>query len=238
MPGPATRCSRAKLPLTIGRASSEARIANRKVLSYDAFQAKSRKAWRAWLEKHHASSPGLWLVYAKKHTGIPSLSYNDAVEEALCFGWIDSLIHPIDEDLYKQLFTPRKPKSRWSAANKARVERMIAAGLMTAAGTALIALAKKHGTWRAIDDPASLTMPPELQRAIDANAAAKRNWLAYSPGMRKGFLLMVASAKRPETRAARIAQVVDIVARNVSRAELMERAGFRQKRAGTKRAKT
>jgi uncharacterized protein YdeI (YjbR/CyaY-like superfamily) len=220
-----------ELPLTTGRASSEARIAHAKLLSYAVFQPKSRKAWREWLEKHHASSPGLWLVYAKKHTGIPSLSYNDAVEEALCFGWIDSLIHPIDEDLYKQLFTPRKPKSIWSAANKARVERMMAAGLMTAAGTALIALAKKHGTWRAMDDAASLTVPPELQRAIDADAAAKRNWLAYSPGMRKLFLYRVASAKRPETRAARIAHVVDTVARNVSRAELMERAGFRTKRA-------
>lgn len=113
----------------------------------DAFQPKSRKAWREWLKKHHASSPGIWLVYAKKHTGIRSLSYNDAVEEALCYGWIDSLIHPIDEDLYKQMFTPRKPKSVWSAANKARVERLIAAGLMTAAGMALIALAKKNGNW-------------------------------------------------------------------------------------------
>ena len=214
------------------------KIAHRTLLSYDAFQPKSRKAWREWLKKHHASSPGVWLVYAKKHTGIPSLSYNDAVEEALCYGWIDSLIHPIDEDLYKQMFTPRKPKSVWSAANKARVERLIAAGLMTAAGMTLIALAKKNGKWSAMDHAASLTMPPELQKAIDANAAAKKNWLAYSPGTRKGFLYRVAGAKRPETRAARIAQIVDIVARNVSRAELMERAGFRKKKAATKRAKT
>jgi uncharacterized protein YdeI (YjbR/CyaY-like superfamily) len=200
-------------------------------LSSTSFQPKSRKAWGDWLKKHHASSPGVWLVYAKKHTRIPSLSYNDAVEEALCYGWIDSLIHPIDKDLYKQMFTPRKPTSVWSAANKARVERLIAAGLMTAAGMALITLAKKNNKWSAMDYAASLTMPPELQRAIDANAAARKNWLAYSPGMRKGFLHRVASAKRPETRAARIADIVDVVARNVSRAELMERAGFRKKSA-------
>ena len=81
-------------------------------------QPKSRKAWRAWLAKNHASSSGIWLVYAKKHTGIPSLTYNDAVEEALCFGWIDSLLHPIDDSLYKQIFTPRKEKSAWSAVNQ------------------------------------------------------------------------------------------------------------------------
>src|SRR5438876_857466 len=129
----------------------------------DTFQPQSRKAWREWLKKHHASSPGIWLVYAKKHTGIPSLSYNDAVEEALCYGWIDSLIHPIDQELYKQIFTPRKPKSAWSAANKARVERLIAGGLMTAAGMALVALAKKSGRWSTLDQAAALTMPPELQ---------------------------------------------------------------------------
>jgi uncharacterized protein YdeI (YjbR/CyaY-like superfamily) len=206
-------------------------------MAYDTFQPKSRKAWREWLKKHRISSPGIWLVFAKKHTSIASLSYNDAVEEALCYGWIDSLIHPIDKDLYKQIFTPRKPKSAWSAANKARVERLIAAGRMTAAGMALVALAKKNGNWNALDHAASLTMPSDLQQAIGANAAARKNWLTYSPGMRKGFLYRIADAKRPETRAARIAQIVEIVARKVSRAELMERAGFRKKRAASKRAK-
>src|SRR6185503_47297 len=111
----------------------------------------------------------------------PSLSYNDAVEEALCYGWIDSLVHSIDEDLYKQVFTPRKPKSIWSAANKARVDRLIAAGLMTAAGMKLIALAKTTGKWNATDEAASLTMPSDLRKAIDASATARKNWRAYSP---------------------------------------------------------
>ena len=110
---------------------------------------RSRKAWRDWLEKHHASSTGVWLVYAKKHSRLPSLTYNDAVEEALCFGWIDSKIHPIDDDLYMQVFTPRKVKSAWSALNKTRVERLLAAGLMTPAGLSLVKAAKASGTWDA-----------------------------------------------------------------------------------------
>ena len=206
--------------------------------AYDAFQPKSRRAWREWLKKHHASSSGIWLVYAKKHTRIASLSYNDAVEEALCYGWIDSLIRSIDEDLFKQMFTPRKPKSAWSATNKARVERLIAAGLMAAPGMAAIALAKKNGLWSVWDAAASHTMPADLQKVLDANPAAKKNWLGYSPGMRKGFLYRVTGAKRPETRAAHIAAVVDIVARNVSRAELMERSGFKSKKAAPKARKT
>src|SRR5688500_1043242 len=99
---------------------------------------KSCKAWRDWLEKNHASFTGVWLVYAKKHSGLPSLTYNDAVEEALCFGWIDSKINPIDDDFYRQMFTPRKIKSAWSALNRSRVERLLAAGLMAPAGLAMV----------------------------------------------------------------------------------------------------
>ena len=98
------------------------------------FQPKSRKAWRTWLQKHHASSTGVWVVYAKKHTGIPTLSYDESVEEALCFGWIDSLRHPVDDKLWRMVFTPRKPKSAWSGPNRLRVAAMIKAGLMTDAG--------------------------------------------------------------------------------------------------------
>jgi len=110
---------------------------------------KSRQAWRDWLEKNHASSGGVWLVYAKKHSGLPSLTYNDAVEEALCFGWIDSKVNPIDDRFYMQVFTPRKPWSAWSALNKTRVKRLVAAGRMTVAGAAAIKVAKKSGAWDA-----------------------------------------------------------------------------------------
>jgi uncharacterized protein YdeI (YjbR/CyaY-like superfamily) len=186
-------------------------------------QPKSRTVWRAWLEKNHASSSGIWLVYAKKHTGIPSLTYADAVEEALCFGWIDSLVHPIDDSLYKQIFTPRTQTSRWSALNKKRVERLIVSRQMTAAGMKMIELAKTSGLWNAHAQTDALTMPPMLKRALDDNAAAKKNWPTYTESQRKGFLRMVADAKTDQTRAKRIARVIDILERRVRFADLLKR---------------
>jgi uncharacterized protein YdeI (YjbR/CyaY-like superfamily) len=179
-------------------------------------QPKSRQAWRAWLTKNHATSSGVWLVYAKKHTKIPSLTYNDAVEEALCFGWIDSLVQSIDDSYFRQIFTPRKPKSAWSALNRKRVARLIEAGLMTAAGLALITLAKKTGRWEAHAPSETLTVPPELRKAINANPAAKKNWPAYTDSQRKMFLYMIHGAKRPETRAKRVARIMEIVTSGVS----------------------
>ena len=181
----------------------------------------SRKAWRQWLQKHHASSPGIWLVYAKKHTGIPSLTYNDAVEEALCFGWIDSLLHPIDDSFFKQVFTPRKPKSAWSALNRTRVARLIKAGLMTESGMQMVRLAKKTGTWEAWQSVETLEMPPDLQKAIRANAAAKKNWPTYTASQQKAFLRMVNDAKTTETRARRVARVLDIVSHRQSFAQVV-----------------
>ena len=146
---------------------------------------KSRKAWRDWLKKNHASSSGVWLVYAKKHSALPSLTYNDAVEEALCFGWIDSKINPIDDDFYMQVFTPRKPKSIWSASNKTRFERLRAAGLMARAGLAAAEAAKGSGAWNATKHVEELVIPPDLKKAIKANADASRNWASYSASRRK-----------------------------------------------------
>jgi uncharacterized protein YdeI (YjbR/CyaY-like superfamily) len=176
---------------------------------------KSRAAWRAWLEAHHATSPGIWLVFAKKHTKLPSLSYEDAVEEALCFGWIDSLLKSIDDRFHKQMFTPRKAKSAWSALNRKRAARLIEAGLMTAAGLAPIALAKKTGQWEAHKASETLIVPPELKQAIKANPAAKKNWPTYTESQRKMFLYMVNGAKRPETRATRVRRIIEIVSSGV-----------------------
>lgn len=192
-------------------------------------QPKSRKAWRTWLQKNHASSNGVWLVYAKKHSGLPSLSYNDAVEEALCFGWIDSKINPIDATFYMQVFTPRKSKSAWSALNKARVERLLRAGLMTAAGLALIKAAKASGTWNATAHVEALRIPPDLEKAINASPDARRNWASYSPSRRKGVLYRLAGAKRPATRARYLQEIIENMARNLSHAERMEKAGFKPK---------
>jgi uncharacterized protein YdeI (YjbR/CyaY-like superfamily) len=178
------------------------------LIDYRRFRPRSRAAWRTWLADHHRSSPGVWVVFAKKHTGLPTVGYSEAVEEALCFGWIDTTLNPIDDQFYAQLFTPRKPKSTWAASNKARVERLIADGLMTEAGLAAIAVAQKNGSWTTIDHVATITVPPELQAALDKSKTAVKNWPLYSPSCRKQFLYWLAGAKRPETRAARIKEIV------------------------------
>ena len=184
-------------------------------------QPKSRKAWRSWLARNHASSSGIWLVFAKKHTRIPSLTYADAVEEALCFGWIDSLIHSIDDSFYRQVFRPRKPQSAWSALNRKRVEALIANGLMTPVGMKSIDLARKTGRWDATPHIEALKMPPELKRALNANPAAKKHWPTYTDSQRKAFLRMVDGAKTAETRARRVARVIEIVSKKMSFSKLV-----------------
>src|ERR1700730_17571792 len=198
---------------------------------------KSRQAWRNWLEKNHSSSTGVWLGYAKKHFRPPSLTYNDAVEEALCFGWIDSKINPIDDAFYMQMFTPRKLKSAWSALNKTRVERLLAAGLMAPAGLVVVKAAKNSGTWDATKHVEELTVPPDLEKAIKANPDASRHWVSYSASRRKGVLYRLAGAKRPDTRARYLQDIIENMARNMSRAERMERAGFRPKPKPSRSAK-
>lgn len=185
---------------------------------------KSRAAWRKWLQEHHATSRGIWLVFAKKHTKLPSLSYEDAVEEALCFGWIDSLLKSIDDRFHMQMFTPRKAKSAWSALNRARAARLIKSGLMAPTGLGAVALAKETGTWSTWSHVESLTVPAELKKALDANPDAKTHWPTYTDSARRSFLYSLSDAKRPETRERRIKRIVDLVARKVSMTELRKAA--------------
>jgi uncharacterized protein YdeI (YjbR/CyaY-like superfamily) len=187
-------------------------------------QPKSRAAWRSWLEKNHAASPGVLLVFAKKHTGLPTVTYEDAVQEALCFGWIDSLVKSIDDRFHMQMFTPRKPKSAWSATNKARLTKLMKSGVMAPAGLAAVAAAKKSGTWNSYAEVDKLTIPPELQRAFDANPDARKNWPTYTASAQRSFLHMVNGAKRPETREKRVRRVVDLVANKVSMTEIRKEA--------------
>jgi uncharacterized protein YdeI (YjbR/CyaY-like superfamily) len=183
-----------------------------KIAALERYRPESRKAWRAWLRRHHAASPGVLLVFAKKRTGVPTLSYDAAVEEALCFGWIDTTRYALDGGFYLQAFMPRKPRSAWSALNRERAARMIEQKLMTPAGMALIELAKRTGTWTARAEAETLTVPPELRTALNADAAARHAWPALTPARRKTFLYYLLDAKRPETRAARIAEIVRRVA--------------------------
>jgi uncharacterized protein YdeI (YjbR/CyaY-like superfamily) len=189
------------------------------VTTYKSIHPKNRKAWRKWLEKEHQASPGIWLVYYKKHTGLRGLSYDEAVEEALCFGWIDSLPGKLDEVRSSLKFTPRKPKSVWSALNKKRVEQLISQGLMTPSGLASIKLAKKNGSWESLtasDEAAALNkVPPDLEKLFARNKKAGENFKAFSMSVRKQFLSWIFSAKRPETRRQRIDQTVLMSAANV-----------------------
>jgi uncharacterized protein YdeI (YjbR/CyaY-like superfamily) len=186
-------------------------------------RARSRAEWRSWLQTHHAASSGVWLVFAKKHTGLPTVSYNEAVEEALCFGWIDSLMHPVDDRFYMQLFTPRKAKSAWSQSNKDRVERLRAAGLMTAAGEAAIAMARDTGTWNTYSAVEALDIPPELSRALKNDPDAKKRWPAFTTSQQKQFLYWLRDARREQTRAARIAAIVEMVAEGITPAKAYDR---------------
>ncbi len=182
------------------------------------YHAKDRKTWRKWLEKNHAASSGIWLIYYKKTSGRKRLDYSDAVEEALCFGWIDSTTRPIDEEKYMQRFTPRKSKSGWSAINKQRIEKMISRGLMTASGIEKIEIAKKNGSWESLDKiyvPVDLLQIPEdLAKAFSKNKKARITFENFPPFTKRQFLYWVNSAKREETRKARIKQTILMSAAN------------------------
>ena len=186
----------------------------RKIDGFSDFHPLTRKQWRAWLAKHHDKSEGVWFVYFKKHTGQPRVSYDDAVEEALCFGWIDSLPRKFDEDRSKLLFTPRKPKSVWSLPNKQRVAAMIANGAMTPVGLAKVEAARQDGSWQALDATYKLEIPDELAQAFRRNKTAQKNFDGFANSVKKGLLYWVTSAKRPETRAARVEKIVTMAAHN------------------------
>jgi uncharacterized protein YdeI (YjbR/CyaY-like superfamily) len=180
-----------------------------------------RKQWRAWLRKHHATEREVWLIYYKRHTGTPRIPYDDAVEEALCYGWIDSTVKRLDDERYMQKFTPRKPGSVWSKLNKERALKMIKAKRMTRAGMLRIQDARRSGAWeRAGGRPAGsgdackIKVPPELKKALAANKAAARNFENLAPSYRRQYIGWFLSAKRDETRRKRIEVIVRRAARN------------------------
>jgi uncharacterized protein YdeI (YjbR/CyaY-like superfamily) len=177
--------------------------------------APDRKAWRRWLQANHASAAGVWLVYYKKESGKPRVSYDDAVEEALCFGWIDSVVNAIDAERFMQLFTPRKPKSGWSALNKRRVEKLLALGLFHPAGWDKVEAARRDGSWSKLDAAERLEVPEDLARAFLRAKIAHRNFMAFSPSSRKGILNWIGEARRPATRAARIEETVAMARLNL-----------------------
>lgn len=184
---------------------------------FDDFQdvhPSTRAEWRDWLAKYHDSSAGVWFVYYKKASGKPRVTYDEAVEEALCYGWIDSLPRKLDDERSKLVFTPRKPKSVWSKPNKERIERLIEQGLMTDAGLKKIEAAKSDGSWDALTDSDNLNIPPDLAKELKANELAARYFEAFSDSSKKAILYWISSAKRNETRQQRITKTVAMAAKN------------------------
>ena len=170
-------------------------------------EVAGRAEWRVWLAANHRTAKGVWLVTPKRRTGKPSVPYEEAVEEALCFGWIDGRFRPVDDDHSMQWFAPRRPKSTWARSNKERVERLTAAGLMTESGLEAVAVARANGSWTSLDDIDNLVMPEDLATALEARPGARENYEAWTVSTRRMALAWVTQAKRPATRAGRVEQV-------------------------------
>jgi uncharacterized protein YdeI (YjbR/CyaY-like superfamily) len=182
---------------------------------YEQYYAPDRATWRTWLAANHDTSPGVWLIYYKQGSGKPRVAYADAVEEALCFGWVDSRPNAIDDERFMQLFTPRKGKSPWSKLNKERIERLTTAGLMAPAGLALVEAAKADGTWSSYDAIEELSVPDDLAAALLENPTAQQHFDAFPPSSKKNILWWIESAKKPETRAKRVEETVSMAAENL-----------------------
>jgi uncharacterized protein YdeI (YjbR/CyaY-like superfamily) len=180
----------------------------------DRFTPESRAAWRAWLANNHDTIDGVWLVFYKRGTGKENLTYDDAVEEALCFGWIDNVKRSIDAERYEFRFTPRKENSKWSPSNKTRVERLIKARKMTAAGKRAIEAAKRNGRWDEPDRPRlDLSMPDELARRLSRNKRARTFFEGLAPSYQRQFIGWIVSAKRDDTRQRRLDETIELLSR-------------------------
>lgn len=165
--------------------------------------------------QHHTRKQGVWLISYRKETGKPRFDYDEAVEEALCFGWIDSKPNKLDEERSLLWFAPRKAGTGWSKLNKERVERLIEQGLMMPAGLAKVEAAKQDGSWNALDAIEALEIPPDLELALANYAMAKQNFAAFPKSVKRGILEWIATAKRPETRAKRIQETAQLANENI-----------------------
>ncbi len=178
---------------------------------HNEYYPKSRSEWRQWLQENHEQKDGIRLIIAKKGNGLPSLS----VEEALCFGWIDSVANKVDDKCFTIFFSPRNPKSKWSKINKDRVKKLTKLGLIAPAGKEMITLAKKTGTWDALNEVDQLLLPKDLKAAFSKNKKAARFFDAFPPSTKRGILSWILDAKRPETKIKRIKETVELAGKNI-----------------------
>src|SRR5574341_1371729 len=175
---------------------------------------RNREEWRSWLEKNHDKEAGIWMMYYKRHTRKESIPYNDAVEEALCYGWIDSTVRKCNEEQYMQRFTPRKAKSVWSELNKRRVEKMVREGKMTEAGLKKINEAKRNGYWNKLSEVNDTDKVPEdFDRALQSNIRASKFYDSLPPSSKKQYLWWISSAKREETRCKRVIESINLLSK-------------------------
>lgn len=179
------------------------------------FYAESQSAWRNWLEENNNRERSVWLIIYKKESGTPSVYYPEAVDEALCFGWIDSKPNKRDEESYYQFFSKRNPTSNWSKVNKEKIERLLSENRVADAGHEMISLAIETGTWDALNEVDQLIVPPDLKREFDKNPTAFQFWEAFPPSTKRGILEWIFNAKREETRVKRITETVDKAAKNI-----------------------
>ncbi len=180
----------------------------------DRVQPDSVAGWRAWLAAHHTRPTGVWLVTWRAGSGGPRITYDESVEQALCFGGVDSKGRALDAARTMLWFAPRKARSGWSRPNKQRVERLLAEGLMTPAGLAVIEAAKADGSWTLLDAVEDLVVPDDLAAALDAHPPARAHWEAFPRSARRGILEWIVQARRPETRARRVAETAEKASRN------------------------
>jgi|SRR6266540_3237439 len=171
--------------------------------------APTREDWRKWLRTHHRTESEIWLVFHKRHTSTADVAYEDAVEEALCFGWIDSLITRLDDDRYARKFTPRKPDSRWSTINRQRYARMQASGLLTDAGIQRPPTAKSGDAPQTLPSFAALSR--DIERVFKTNPAAWAAFEKLAPSHRRNYLAWIATAKRPETKERRLRAAIEML---------------------------
>jgi uncharacterized protein YdeI (YjbR/CyaY-like superfamily) len=179
------------------------------------FYPKSRLDWREWLQVNHDKKQSVWLIYYKKKSNIPTVTYNEAVDEALCFGWIDSKSKPIDEHKFMQFFSRRKEKSIWSKINKDKIERLTNEGLMTKAGFEIVEKAKQNGSWTILDEAEALIIPIDLEKEFETRPNAKQYFLSLSRSDKRNILQWLTLAKRQETRQKRITEIVELANQNL-----------------------
>jgi len=173
------------------------------------FYPKTPKEWRSWLQKNHAKKDTVWVIFYKKSSGKPTLTWSEAVDEALCFGWIDSTKKTLNEEASIQFFSKRKAKGTWSKINKAKIARLTEEGLMMPAGLACIERAKENGSWTILDTVEELSIPEDLEKAFKSRPGSKTFFLSLSKSVRKMMLHRIVMAKREETREKRITEIAD-----------------------------